>query len=420
MMYKKYLNMILFYTIIFFLIYLEPINIGPIKFSILWKMLLLLLLVFYSLVYISRSFSIQNYSLFGLLFSLKKLFTISSFFYLGSAFIEFSRFFIFPIILYVFPKIFKIEQLEFIVKNLSILVVLSFVPFMLGLLEPLGEETSLTAYGYSEASSLIGFFQNPHSASITLAFSIIILFYFFQNSIRKKDKLFFSLLILLGILEIYLVLVRTGWTMLLFAVIYALYKKRKASVYMKYIPLLFIGALVFYFQYQTNDILQMRLQDTNKYQQEAILGSGRFLFAYYAFQHWLNNGIEPIAIGLGTEYAKNLMEIDTGLRVFAHNGFLEILQSDGLIGMMFYLLMIFYLYSYIRKNRQSKYYLITSTLFFVYLVEMLFQGGDYFLLYILFASYVSLIKLESMQLPISDNSYDFKNKKEKHINENLS
>lgn len=413
MIQKKYLNIILFHTIFFFLIYLEPINIGPIKFSILWKIPLLLLLVFYTLVYISRSLPIQSYSLFGFLFSLKKFFTFSSFAYIGSAFIEFSRFLIFPIVLYVFPKIFKTKQLEFIVKNFSILVVLSFVPFMLGLLEPLGEDTSLGAYGYSEASSLIGFFQNPHSASISLAFSVIILFYFFQNSITKKDKLFFSFLILLGVLEIYLVLVRTGWAMLLFAVIYVLYKKRKASVYMKYIPLLFIGVLVFYFQYQSNDILQMRLQDTNKYQQEAILGSGRLLFVYYAFQHWLNNGMEPIAIGLGTEYAKNLMEIDTGLRVFAHNGFIEILQSDGLIGMMFYLLMVFYLYRYIRKNRRSKYYLITSTLFFVYLVEMLFQGGDYFFVYILFASFISLIKLESIQLTISDNSYDFKNKKEK-------
>lgn len=392
------IKLVSFYLIMFFLLYLEPVSIGPVKFGYLWKAPIILFLIIYVLKIYHKSRQVPSYVLYGFMLSFKKFLTLSSFKFIISAVIDFFQTIIFYLFLYTFSKLFNKEQLHFLGKHTAILVVLSFIPFILGILEPLGEKSDLKAYGYENINTLVGMFQNPHSASIIIAFSIIIIFYYFTNSNRKKERFFLLSLLVLAVYEIYDVFVRTGWAMIIAVIVYNFIKNKKLSYYLKYIPILLLGIIIFYFIYLNNEILQMRMEGTNKYQQEAMIGSGRGMFSQYALQHWYENGFESIFIGLGMEHAKDLMYLDTGLRVFAHDGFIETLQSEGLIGFTLFLMVLYSLFRLIRKNRSSKFYAINMNIFIAYIVEIALQGGNYFFVYMLIAVFISLVKIETKEV----------------------
>jgi O-antigen ligase len=297
-----------------------------------------------------------------------------------------------PILYLFFILKLKENTLKFLAKHFSILIILSFLPYMMGLLTPLMLGYDLTPFGLDGQYGLIGPFLNPHAASISVAFSMIVITGQINKFNRPLENLFYITLIILGFYELIMTYVRTGIIVYLASLAF-LYLQ---NINLKKILLLIFTSIILsagsVYLIATSEVVQMRFQDKNKYMTESDLGSGRFEFWQAAVENWLDDDPSVIFIGLGEEYAKDKMLEDVGLRIFAHNEFFQTLQQEGLIGFTLFISSLILLYSFIRRNRDSSYYLPTSTIFIGMIVMMMLQGGFYFNIVLLLSIYLALLK----------------------------
>lgn len=398
------------YTLLFFLFYLEPIQIAGIKFAILWKLPLVGLLALYSFFTISKKWTIPIFVFLGLLLSFKYFFSLSSFQYMSTTIGEFTKFSIFFFLFLFFQKKYEKETLIKMGNHLSIFVIISFIPFMLGLLKPLGKGIDVSVYGEVGGSSLTGIFQNPHSAGIILAFSLLIPFYNLLNDENRKMQLFLFLIVFLGLIELSLIMVRTSLVMFIIGALYISFRYFKLKHYILLILILFVGFSYLSTSYKQSPLLQsmmVRLQGDTKFKQQKTAGSGRLLFSKVAIESWQSEGPMGVIFGLGMELGKDKMQDAIGMRIFAHNGFTQMLQSEGLIGIILFLSFLLFLLKYILMYRESEYYRLAVALYIAYIISVLFQGGNYFLLYVLFSIYLAVIsKSSSIPYHLKEKNFD--------------
>lgn len=385
---------IFYFPLFFILFYIESISIGGIKFAILWKAPLLLAMLLRLLL--THKIQKLNKSIFlGYLYNLKQIITLSSFSSIVITLSSISKSVVFPLFMQYAQQFYTEKKAVSLIRTLAIYILLSTLPFLLGLIEPLKSGYDLSRYGL-DAFGFIGIFQKPHSAAITLAFAIVIVLFFLKFEQKKVFKLFLFLLILIGLYALLKTYVRTGF-LLVFIGFYISYMSKKPFLYyVKLFPVLLILIFGLYTYYQNSEVMQMRFEEKTVYRTSNDVtfenfGSGRLLIGYFAITNWLNGGETSILIGLGPELAKEKMKDTLGMRLFAHNGYIEILQTQGLIGIVFFILFMMFLYKYIKKYKKSKYYNLAYTLFILYLFEMLAQGGDIFLIYIFLGLAVAAI-----------------------------
>ena len=388
------LKLILFYTIGFIILYMEPIPIAGMTFGILWKLILMFLL-FIPIVYTTfKERHIEMFAFITIVFAFKTLISYSSIDYIVNTLTIFTKTLMLPI-LYLF-FILKVQEgtLKFLAKHFAILIIFSFVPYIFGILTPLGEGYDLAPFGLDGEFGLVGPFLNPHSASISIAFAMIVITGHIKKENHLHENLFYLFLLLLAFYELIDTYVRTGIMVYLVALAF-LYLQ---NINLKKALLLIFTALILtagsIYLINTSEVAQMRFQDKNKYMQKSEVGSGRFLFWKSAVENWLDDDPSVIFIGLGQEYAKDKMLEDVGLRIFAHNEFFQTLQQEGLIGMSLFLTSLFLMYKFIKGNKHSKYYAITQALFLGMLSMMMLQGGFYFNIVFFLSIYLALLKLE--------------------------
>jgi uncharacterized membrane protein len=388
------IKIIAFYLIGFIILYLEPIEIGGLTIGILWKLLLLLFLFFPILYHTLNYKKIDIFILFYILFAFKLLISYSSFDYPKVTFTIFTKALMLPMLYLYF--IIKIESrtLLFLAKHFSLLIVVSFLPYIFGLLEPLGEGYQLVAYGLNDSFGLVGVFLNPHTASISLAFAMIVITTNINRENKKRENLFYLLILALGFYELMATYVRTGIVIYMCVLLYLLMRDINIK---KIVLLLTLGSFAFaggVYLYQTNEIVRMRLEDKNKYVEDGGAGSGRLLYWKTAMNNWMNDDLSVIFIGLGEEYANDKMEDSIGERLFAHSEFFQILQQEGLIGFTLFLTTLFSLGFFISQYKNSIYHTTAFAIFLGIIVEMTFQGGFYFNVVFLLSIYLALLKHE--------------------------
>ncbi len=386
------LKLILFYTIGFAILYLEPISIAGMTFGILWKLILIFVL-FMPIIY--KTFKEKYMEMFAfitIVFAFKTLISYSSMEYIINTITIFTKTLMLPMLYLFFILKLKEGTLNFLAKHFSILIILSFLPYMIGILTPMELGYDLTPFGLDGQYGLIGPFINPHSASISLAFSMIVITSQIRRDNKQRENIFYILLLLLGFYELIDTYVRTGIMIYLVALIFVYLQ----NINLKKILLLILTGVILtagsIYLISTNEAAQMRFQDKNKYMQKSDLGSGRFEFWKAAVENWLDDDSSVIFIGLGQEYAKDKMLEDVGLRIFAHNEFFQTLQQEGLIGFTLFLSSLALLYGFIRRNRSSSYYLPAITIFIGMIVMMMLQGGFYFNIVLLLSIYLALLK----------------------------
>lgn len=392
----RFLKHSIYFFLFFIVFYIETIEVGGIKFAIIWKGFFIVLIIF-KLILFKKSLSSNKFIIYGYLFNFKKLLTLSTFTSFFPSLLQLSRSLIFPLLLSYFRAFYSRKKLLNIIKSFPVYIIISTIPFLLGIIEPLKQGYDLSRYGL-DSFGFIGIFQNPHSASMTLAFSLLIIFHLIRNTALNYKKGLYVFLFILGSYALIQTYVRTGLAMFLIGLsVFYLYKI-KISKLLRFIPVITFIAVGFYFYYQNNEAIQMRFQEKNIWHQDNTveldnIGSGRFKIATYAITNWWNEGALSIFIGLGEELAREKMAINKGSAVFAHNGFVEILQTDGIFGILLYLNFIFLMYKVITKkiNKKSQYYKLVLALFFMYLTGMFFQGGDNIFIYILLASSLTLL-----------------------------
>jgi len=391
---KSNIKLVFFYIVGFILLYLEPVHIAGLTIGILWKLLLIFILFFPILYQILELKTIELFVLLYIFFAMKSLISYSSLSYPITTLTFFVKSLMFPMLYLYFISRVKSETLLFLAKHFSILIILCFLPYIFGILEPLGEGYPLDSFGLDGSFGLVGPFINPHSASLSLAFSLIII----SSNIRKENKfkenLFFIILIILGFYEIMNTYVRTGLVIYMIVLLYLYLREiNLKKIFLLFLTALTIGGIGVYL-YHTNDIVRMRIEDRNKYNDGGEAGSGRFEFWRHAVENWADDDMSVIFIGLGEEYAKDKMLEDTGLRIFAHNEFFQMLQQEGLIGFSLFLATLFSIISFIFKYKSSIYYTTTISIFMGMIIMMSFQGGFYFNIVFFLSIYLALLKQE--------------------------
>lgn len=410
------------YILLFFLFYFEPIQIAGIKFSVLWKLPLVALLAIYFMLIVSKKWTMPIFAFVGLLLSFKYFVSLSSFQYMSTTISEFIKFAIFFFFFFFINERYNKEILIKMGHHLSIFIVISFIPFILGLLESLGRSIDISKYGDITGTSLTGIFQNPHAAGIVLAFSLLIVLYNFLNEVNRKMKIFLLFLLFLGFIELSLIMVRTALLMFIIGALYISFMYFKLKHYIFFTLIVFVTFGYLASSYKQSIFLQsmvVRLQGDTKYHEQKTVGSGRILFSKIAIESWQSEGFTGVFFGLGMELGKDKMEEAIGSRLFAHNGFTQMLQSEGLIGILLFLLFLYFLLKYILMYRENEYYRLLIGLYIAYIIAIFFQGGNYFLLYVLFSIYLALINksavnketISNMQV----NEYENKNLKNENI-----
>jgi len=390
------LKLILFYILTFIVLYLEPISIGGMSFGVLWKIIAIFIL---SLPILYTAFKTKQMELFAfwyLVFAFKTLFSYSSMDYPIQTITFAIKILMFPILYLFFIRIEK-STLVFLSKHFSILIILSFVPYLLGILEPLGKGYDLSPYGLDGQFGLVGPFLNPHSASISLAFSMIVISLFVNSKNTNSVNLFYIFLILLAFYELISTYVRTGLAIYLVALVYIFLQNlnmKKVLFILASISVLAAGSI---YIISTSEVAQMRFEDRNKYVKNDEVGSGRLTYWKSAVENWSNDEDIVILIGLGEMYAEEKMEKSVGLKIFAHNEFFQMLQQEGLIGFILFMSSLIAIYRYMKRYKSSKYYQNSMAIFIGMITMMSFQGGFYFNIILFLSIYLALQKQDSLE-----------------------
>lgn len=380
----------------FILLYVDSLQVFGLKISILWKLAVIAYCLIVSFAMILRKRKIYLFVLFSILLAFKTFFSISSMDYpmvTIELFIE--NLFFAALFLYFVYRVDR-PKLEFIGRHFSIFIVLSFLPFIFGIMTSLSQGYDLSLFGLEDASGLIGVFQKPHAAAITVAFALIVIFYYYLHEKLLMKRVFYAILIVLGSYIIFKTYVRTGLVMVFVGMVYLMLKRKDRFKYVKLVIISSFVALILFFMYVNDTAMQMRVNDQTIYVQDSNVGSGRLLYWYYAVNNWYSEGSVSIIIGLGQEYARELMYKDVGMMIFAHNGFIQVLQSEGLIGIGFYIGFLLNFYLYIRRKQNNRFYTINIALLIAYLCMMMFQGGVEFFMMFYLALFAALISKEEL------------------------
>lgn len=370
----KELKIVAIYVILFFLIYLGPVQIGPITFSQVWKIPLFVFLIWQVIVIRNRKkpgFIKWSYAR-----AAKNLVTggFSVSYFAGA--IDFIRYMMFPL-MYEFAalKISSLRMLDKILLGFAQFIIISGIPFTLKLMKSKAHDTVL----YQDFDSYAGMFQNSHGAAITTATAVLILFAYIKmkSEIIRFPKLNYALLVF-GIYLIYLTFIRTGYAMFCVGLLF-LFMPKKFS-FKQFITAAFALSIVafgFFYLLETNEAFYNRIFDIRNGRQTAP-GSGRFLFWEASFDLWFNGNLFEIFFGFGFDGLVDHIYEAVGLRVYAHNEFFTQLGQNGLLGVTFFLGYLASLLKFIwdRRNRPS--YKLGMAIFFLYVSLMLTQGGMWF------------------------------------------
>lgn len=362
------------YIILFVLIYFGAVKIGPITFSQIWKIPLFVFLIWQ--VLIKRNDKKLGMIKWSYARATKNLVTANfsvSYFY---GIVDFLRYMMFPLMFeYAYRNIKSIRKLDKILLGFAQFIILSGIPFSLGILESKAED----AQSFIDFDSYIGMFQNTHGASITTTTAVLILMAYLKinSTIIKYKKLNYALLIY-GVTLIYLTFVRTGYLMFIVGVVFLfLPKKLNFKQVMSGLAVFLILGVGFYVLLETNETFYNRIFDIRNGKQTAA-GSGRFLFWMASFELWYNGSVFEMIFGHGFYDLIMYMYQKTGLPVFAHNEFFTQLGQNGLLGVIFFIGYLISLFKFIWRRKILPSYRLAMAIFFLYGSLMMTQGGMWF------------------------------------------
>ena len=268
--------------------------------------------------------------------------------------VETFRFTNFPLLYDTFNIYFKDpEKLQKFIVRISQYFILSSIPFLLGILKSVKEGIE-----FGERLSYLGIFQNSHGASIVSSLALLVLIYHLKTTrLSLAMRLYNILLIILGLYCLYLAFVRTGYLMFAIGLI-VLFLPSKINI--KQIACFLILALslgaTFYYLMETNESFRQRILDQKKEGEQRDAGSGRLVFASVSLKYWAEGNVHQLILGRGSDSVKDNLEKRTGLRIFSHNGFVDAIAINGIIGIFLLLLFIYFTYKNIRRNKETKTY----------------------------------------------------------------
>jgi len=392
---------ILIGILLFFIFYFEPIRIGPIKFALIWKIPLLL----YLLIKIKYDVFSTKISTFSFLFYSKYLLTTGVLIYgyyfdglwLALRGMSIPLLFTFFLLPEQSPKN-LIKLLYFVVS----FIILSTIPFHLHLIEPISRGYQLGGYGV-DAVGFVGLFQNPHGGSIIIAQALIILVFLIFN--KKRINIYLIILLLIGVYTLYNTYVRTGYLVFIIGSIILIYYRFGLSMIYKLSPLIVLVYFIFTNLVLQDDVLIRRILQSNIYlNEESIdvdrISSGRLTLSLTNLENYAESHPFTHLLGMGFKYSTDLMYEKIKTRKMSHNGYIDALVHNGIIGFALYIGLLVSIFKLIYVFRKSVYFPLAFSSFFTFLLFIFVQGGNIFLYEVqLFLILGLLIKLYLKKSP---------------------
>lgn len=415
----------------FSLFYFEPLHLGPIPIAVLWKAVLMIILIL-SLILRRGGFRINKLTAWGILFVLAGFLNESLFidpvetisFAVKNAYI--------PIIFgfwlqRVSTSTQSLDRSRDFMLLLSVFIVLSTIPFLLNFISPIASGYDLSIFDDSVNTKFgfIGLFQNAHGASITMAVASGTLLWGISSTRIRMTRLFYLALITIGLIAILLTLVRTGMAVLALMTLVLLWISRNRSHLRWATAFGLFFFLAGFYLFETSETFSMRLIGLNRYAVQDVdllqqLGSGRTLYWNTALEWFFSSSFLDQVFGFGPTLAKDHMLEAVGRRIYAHNGFIDILQFYGYFGIFAYSMFMLQVFKILLSlNRSNSYFALVSIHLGAYLLGMFIQGERYFLADALLA--VSLAgatmarKCAVSQLPNINNHDGAQNKNRRHF-----
>ncbi|PKP11835.1 MAG: hypothetical protein CVU09_03090 [Bacteroidetes bacterium HGW-Bacteroidetes-4] len=386
----------IYIVILFVLIYFENIElIGGIKLGYLWK----ILIIIFSII----EFSIpKNDNLIKayLAFVFVSLFTVFTDLTVASI-ASISKILWFYAI-YILAKNSTAKNNLKLFYILSTFLLVSGIPVMLGILPSVETDSAnLSEWGGADLNVFTGIFQGSHPAGISAAIAVIAYIAFYEKDILKHRYLGLFL-IFLNIYFTYLSFNRTAWFILLNGIIFLfLFKKtklQKKKIIYKYLVII---AVLLLSNYAFNNVkpIQNRIldvRDDKTYNNRAYderIGSGRLSVYKAAIDVFKEMNIVEKTIGVGEQEYIKRMGLKLGMGLFAHNGFLNILLKNGLLGLFFYLIFLIYC---LRMSFTSKSDFRNLKISYVlaFIIFLLTQGGNLYTLETFLAISLNLEKIK--------------------------
>lgn len=387
----------------FFLIYAESGTLFGISISQLWKMPIVLLIIIYVIKNKKQTLTFNKYAY---TYGISKLLNAEIINNPIIAITNFAKFITFPFLYdFVTLKIKHSSTINNILFYISQFVLLSFIPFLFHILPQPNEvfyEDITIQEMMEEAGLTSGLFMRTHLASCIIAICLIILIYKIQSEkLNFSKKTYILTLIGLGLWALITTYARDGWIMFIIGLT-ILFLRRSH----KYIIGLFLMALIGFtsisYLIMTNETFNNRINDKTAKGEKQEIGSGRLIFTKNGIDFWLQSkNIQEILTGKGYEELTKYQKQKTGLKIYCHNGYIDALAQNGLIGFVSIILFTIYVYIYIYKYRHEKHARLAFSIFTMQVIFQLVQGGVTLytdILYVLILRILILEKQERIQI----------------------
>ncbi|WP_147335603.1 hypothetical protein [Pseudotabrizicola alkalilacus] len=339
------------------LLYFEPVQIGPLKVSQIWKVVLIMSL---ALLLLRRS--VPLWFVFAFLFSFKQILYLTFPYGLMTAIASALDAMMFPLVLlYLFRTFKEKPDAVTILHNFSIYASLFFifsaVPFLLGL-QSLQPQRDLAMWGL-ESNAATGLFYTLAPASQTyLAATLVIMASYQRFSGSLRYIAFFLATIALGTYLVYFSYTRTGWIIYAGGVIILALSIKSASRKMMAISLVAMCAVAAYAYLAQNEAFLLRMAGGATYRQDVevswtALMQSRFPFIVTAIDNLNSFGLPGWLIGYGDETTRGLFLQKTGMAITSHNATTTILEGSGLIGLVVYFSYVAALWRRVRHGMRT-------------------------------------------------------------------
>lgn len=366
-------------------------NDSGLSFGQIWKIPIILFIAYKCLFC-----NFNNFTRYRLGYTLTKLLNLDIITATVSTLSGFLKFLTLPLCIPFFHNIFTSGKAIHILKLFAHVIIISFLPFFLGILE---ERHAYIGADLLGVNSLIGPFNNAHTSAIYLSTSVLILIFYVRKICDNKlEQIYTWGLIMLGIYFLFQTYVRTGYAMCVIGIFVIL--SYKDSLTKTLISGTICGVCIYVSAtaiINSNEILNQRINEETGYKKDSeINGSGRFNFWTTSISLWKNSdNIQEYLLGHGLQRTMAQQAKENGLLVASHNGFIDALVQNGIIG--FTLLLLYYL-SLFRNNyqfRDSPYFLLFLAWLLSDIAFQIVQGGVFFFYDVMSALIICLPILET-------------------------
>lgn len=372
-------------------------SVGGMSIAQVWKLPLLAVLMLFFVLTTGKS---KGFEMWTIILAIETLFSVETF--ENPVFAIVSAVKLLPFVLF-FHLLFNTTSyttIEVILLNLSRFICFTSFLTLLDIITPVEDYILTTSFGFEDQSYYSSLFGAPHAASSYFAIAIVVLLYFQKN--KKYSSIWWMYLnyclIAVGFISIFKAYVRTGWIMLLAGVV-ILYGKQMLTSW-KYIIASIILVVGLSYFYDNNEVFRARISGRNVYTNVDasgvdINGSGRLEFWKNGFSLWEEGNVYEMFFGQGYTAVTENNERLTGLKVFSHNQFIDMLSQHGLLGLIFLLIIFVSQYRYISQRRGHEYHVLCLTCYFMTIIFNFFQNELYFDYAVIYASIFALLSKDT-------------------------